>query len=70
MSDITYETYLEVINLGLNPLPANSAAAEIYKGIPCKTCPLQSTYTCLSNYFVAAANYYPILLTQNPELAL
>ena len=67
---ISYEVYLECVKLNLNPLPYNSAASEICKGISCKACPLHSTDSCLSNYATAAANYYPILLTQNPELAL
>ena len=71
---ITYEVYLTCVKLGLNPLPANPEASEICNGITCEICPLNFTctftYTCTSDYFIDSKTHYPILLTQNPELAL
>lgn len=66
---ISYEVCLTCVKLGLNPLPTEPLASEICKNIPCEICPLHTTRSCISNYF-DSKTCYPILLTQNPELAL
>jgi hypothetical protein len=70
MTDITYELYLEAIKLGLNPKPELNETGDVCKGVYCNNCFLKSSHNCTGYYLKAAKTYYPILLTQNPELAL
>jgi hypothetical protein len=68
---ITYEVYLDCLKAGLVPNPKkNPYTTDICYGVNCNDCPLTNISTCLDDYLDASKTHYPILLTQNPELAL
>jgi hypothetical protein len=70
MSNITYELYLEAIELGLNPKPELNITGDVCKGVNCNKCFLKPDYDCTGYYLKASKIYYPILIKESPEYLL